>query len=267
MLGSVVCRFEHFESDWYQRWAPEICGERTPDQQRYHRKPWEFASVAQTLFERGKLVEGMRGLGFAVGTEPMSSFFASRGIDVVATDLDARAGIAKVWRRTGQHGDSRDDLLIPRLVDRERFDRHVRFEFADMNGPWKWPEGSFDFIWSCCAFEHLGSLENGLDFVRRSARLLKPGGVAAHTTEYNVSSNDRTVRRGGGVLYRRRDIEELDRRLRIDTRCLAEMDFRAGEHEYDRLYDLQPSNRHGRQHVKLLIDGYVSTSMLITVVN
>ena len=43
--------------------------------------------------------------------------------------------------------------------------------------------GSFDFIWSSCSFEHLGSLGEGERFVLEALRFLKPGGVAVHTTE------------------------------------------------------------------------------------
>ena len=46
------------------------------------------AGIAQALYERGKLKPGSRGLGFAVGKEPLSDLFASFGCDVVATDLE-----------------------------------------------------------------------------------------------------------------------------------------------------------------------------------
>jgi Methyltransferase domain len=240
---------------------------QTPERPRYDRKPWEFAAVAQTLYERGKLVPGAIGLGFAVGTEPLPSLFASLGVRVVATDLDSSAATSKIWRRTQQHGDSRDALLHENLVDRETFERQVEFAFADMNGAWPWEPGSFDFVWSCCAFEHTGSLERGIDFVLRSSRLLKPGGLGVHTTEFNCSSNEKTVSRGPGVIYRQRDIEALDHRLRREGRALAKPDFWPGDDEHDRIYDTPPYFTSGKQHVKLEIDGYVSTSMLVTVVN
>lgn len=88
-----------------------------------------------------------------------------------------------------------------------------------------------------------------------------------HTTEFNCSSNDATVKRGPGVIYRQRDIEELDHRLRREGRALAQPDFWPGEGEYDRIYDTPPYFTSGKQHVKLEIDGFISTSMLVTVVN
>ena len=267
MLGSLVCRQEHFESAWYRDWISRLKWTPKPGNPHYDRKPWEFAAVAATLHERGKLVPGATGLGFIVGTEPLPSLFASFGVRVVATDLDASKATSRIWRRTQQHGDSREALFREDLVDREAFERHVAFSTADMNGAWAWEPASFDFVWSCCAFEHTGSLERGIDFVLRSSRLLKPGGVGVHTTEFNCSSNDKTVTRGAGVIYRQRDIEELDRRLRREGRALAKPDFWAGDGEYDRLYDTPPYFTSGKQHVKLEIDGYISTSMLVTVVN
>ena len=72
----------------------------------------------------------------------------------------------------------------------------------------------YDFTWSSYALEHLGSLRRGLQFFEQQLECLGPGGVAAHTTEFNISSRLRTVRVGPNVAYRRRDIERLVRRMR-----------------------------------------------------
>jgi SAM-dependent methyltransferase len=265
MLGSIVCRQEQFEEPWYREWETRMGLNPKPGDPVLNRKPWEFAAVAQTLRERGMLEPGKRGLGFAVGTEPLPSLFASFGVEVVATDLQPRSRTARIWRRSNQHGDCAQALFKPDLIEQAAFDQRVCFMFVDMNGRWPWKDGSFDFVWSCCAFEHLGSLAAGLRFVERAAKLLRPGGVAAHTTEYNCSSNEGTVEKGPGVIYRRRDIERLDHRLRSGGRCLACPDFWVGDGEHDRRFDIPPYFSGGRQHVKLEIDGYVATSMLVTV--
>ena len=54
-------------------------------------------------------------------------------------------------------------------------------------------------------FEHIGDLEAGLSFVLASTALLRPGGFAIHTTEFNVSSDEATLSDGGNVIYRRQD--------------------------------------------------------------
>lgn len=267
MLNSQVCRFEHFTEDWYRRWERELRLDDERRAPRWHRKVWEYCAVLETLDERGLLRPGVKALGFAVGREPIPALLAAYGVDVTATDQAPRRKSARIWARSGEHAAGKEALFRPELVARADFDARVTFRHADMNGRWEWPDGSFDAVWSCCALEHLGGLEHGWRFVERSARLLKPGGIAVHTTEYNVSSNDRTVRRGPGVIYRRRDVEELDGRLRREGRALAEMDFRAGTHEFDRLFDRPPYEKTlGRQHVKLFLDGYVVTSALLVVV-
>jgi hypothetical protein len=108
-------------------------------------------------------------------------------------------------------------------------------------------------VWSSCALEHLGSLEEGINFVVNSSRLLKSGGIGVHTTEFNVASNNSTLTGGPNVIYRKRDIEELDYILRKQGMCLEEMDFRAGITPDDRQYDVPPYYVQGRQHIKLLL--------------
>jgi hypothetical protein len=71
----------------------------------------------------------------------------------------------------------------------------------------------FDFCWSTCSFEHLGSLEHGLRFVENSIGTLKVGGIAVHTTEFNLSSDADTLESPNLSVYRRRDIEKLVKAL------------------------------------------------------
>src|SRR5918998_283444 len=201
MLTSSVCRRAHFEEGWLDRWS-RMFGYPDPLGQPHgsHRKVWEWCAIAQCLAERGMLRPGRLGLGFAVGTEPLAAAFAARGAVVLATDL-ALADSHEGWTATGQHAASKEALWHSDLVDRAGFERRVVFADADM----RTLEGLlpiWDFAWSSCALEHLGSLEAGWDFVVSSARLLRPGGVAAHTTEFNVSSGRDTIEaRPGGPLH------------------------------------------------------------------
>ena len=267
MLTSFVCCHAHFHTDWYARWAAALRLPKLPHEDAqgvYLRKAWEYAAIAQALDERGLLSPGRRGVGFAVGREPLASAFAARGVEVVATDLGVGASDPG-WGATGQHAASVEAIFKPDIVDRAAFDRHVRFQPADMRAIAGLAPESFDFVWSSCAMEHLGTLAAGQRFVAEAMKLLKPGGVAVHTTEYNVSSNAGTVGRGGNVLYRRRDVEALGDALRLLGGALHTVDFDAGTHQYDIDYDYVPFLEHGRQHIKLLLDGYVSTSMLLIV--
>ncbi len=269
MLSSMVCRYDHFLTDWYREWAAVLplahYGiDPPPIPQRPHRKAWEWCAIAQTLLERAMLEPGRKGCGFAVGTEPLPAAFAHRGVEILATD-QAMTEEAAAWVTTGQHAASLESLFRPELIDRETFDARVRFRPADMRElalPWA---EQFDFVWSSCSIEHLGSLADGLAFVVASTELLVSGGVAVHTTEFNVASNDATLEAGSSVIYRRRDIEALDQMLRAHRCGLASCDFYAGDHRFDLNFDIPPYGDASRQHIKLLLGGHIATSMLLII--
>jgi len=265
MLKSTVCRYEHFLSPWYRKWAEvmDLWPGLNPEGPVGNRKIWEWCAISQALDERGMLQSGKTALGFAVGTEPLPSVFASNRVAVLATDLMADK-VDQGWVATGQHSTSVNELHNPKIVEREKFERLVSFASADMNNIQS-ITGQYDFLWSSCAFEHLGSIELGLNFVCNAMSLLKPGGVAVHTTEYNVSSDDETITEGNSVIFRKKDIDLLDRRLR-KIRCgLEAVDWDCGTHEFDLNYDISPFFSTGRPHIKLELDGHVSTSFLVIV--
>ena len=263
MLGPAVCRYEHFLTGWYAKWAEELGFpvEVRPDRPMSYRKIWEFAAILEALDSRSVLEKGRHGLGFAVGREPLPSIMAARGVRVLATDLMAST-VDAGWIDSGQHAASREAVFVPHIVDRQVFEELVSFLPADMNDL-STLKGQYDFLWSSCAFEHLGSLEAGLDFVEKSMQLLKPGGYAVHTTEYNVSSNHDTIMSGTDCIYRRRDLDALDRRLRRIGCGLEAIDFDAGVHLFDLDYDRPPYWEKGRVHIKLESNGYICTSLLV----
>jgi hypothetical protein len=263
VLCPTVCRYEHFLTDWYAKWAGMLGFpiEVSPDNPQGYRKVWEWAAILETLEQRGLLTPDTRALGFAVGLEPLPSIFASRGVMVTATDLMAEQ-VDPAWIATAQHASSLDSLFHDGLVDRPTFDNLVSFSPADMKDL-SGMTGEYDFLWSSCAFEHLGTLDDGLSFVENAMSLLKPGGYAIHTTELNVASNEDTVFEGTSCIYRRRDLEELDHRLRRIGCGLEEIDYNPGAHPYDLLYDVPPYYQGGRVHIKLELDGHICTSVLL----
>src|SRR4249919_700494 len=181
----------------YHAICKQLCGPPV-----WHRKQWEWVFIIHHLQRAGVLRPGARGVGFGVGQESLPALFASYGCEVVATDAPQDEG---GWESTGQHSDSREALRAPWICEDAAFDRLVSHRPADMNAIPADLAG-FDFTWSSCAFEHLGTLQAGLDFVAESARRLNPGGIAVHTTEFNVASNEGTVCDGGAVIYRQRDL-------------------------------------------------------------
>jgi SAM-dependent methyltransferase len=225
---------------------------------QFHRKLWEWVFVLHHLEQQGMLKPDMRAVGFGVGQERMPSLFASRGVEVVATDAPPEIGRSSGWTATGQHSDSLKELYYSTLVSRDVFDVKVSHRFCDMNAISDDLTG-FDFTWSCCSFEHLGSLEAGMKFVINSVeKTLKPGGVAVHTTEFNLSSNDETIDKGHTVLYRARDMEELVSRLRDLGHEVQPFVVAPDSHFLDFHVDLPPYA--DAPHLKIKFGRHVTTS-------
>jgi len=251
-LRSCVCSQAMLESDEFQRWVERMKGRRG----WMHRKLWEWCYIAQVLSERDLLRSGRRGLGFAVGQEPLSALFASCGCDVVATDLATEKVNKEVWIDTNQHAAELKELNEAQICPDDIFGQRVSFRFVDMNQIDDDLEG-FDFLWSSCSFEHLGTLELGKQFIYNTMRCLKPGGIAVHTTEYNLSSNIETVEKGQDVIYRRRDLEEIAEHLRAGGNSI-DLDFTLGTGPFDLHVDVSPYKQEA--HLRLELWGYTCTS-------
>lgn len=87
--------------------------------------------MAQALFERGMPAPGRRGLGFAVGQEPLTMLFADAGADIVATDLDTEEARKDDWVDTAQHADL-DKLNLRGLCDPEKLKQPLTSRPVDM---------------------------------------------------------------------------------------------------------------------------------------
>ena len=262
-LRSKASTQADMESDWVAHWCSEL---HTPV--LFHRKLWELAYVLQALHENGLLRKGARGLGFGCGEEPLPSYLAARGVEVTVTDLPADDAQAAGWARTGQHAASLDKAFRPYLVDRTRFEERVTLEVADMNAIPPHLRG-YDFCWSICALEHLGSIAHGLGFIEDALETLKPGGLAVHTTEFNIAPDGPTIDNWPSVLFQRRHFEDVAGRLRTRGHEVAELAFDIGDRPMDRFIDLPPWGHdmpevwhawHGDgAHLKVAVDGFVST--------
>jgi 2-polyprenyl-3-methyl-5-hydroxy-6-metoxy-1,4-benzoquinol methylase len=250
---SELCKAKVYAAEWYKRWCTEI-GE-TPN---FHRKQWEFVFILQSMWERGCIVQKNRGLVFAVGTEPLPSVLAKYGCSITATDIFQEKGIEMGWTHGNQLCFGLDSLNTRKLCDDEVFKKSVQYRPVDMNDI---PDDltDYDFNWSSCSFEHLGSLEKGFQFLKNQLKTLKPGGWAVHTTEFNVSSNDQTMEQPRTVIYRQRDIEYIVNELRQDGHFVEELDFSMGGLPEDYMVDVQPHEQ--KVHLKLQIDEYVATSI------
>ncbi len=254
---SQACTQAQMTDPAYTYWCGQI-----GEQPRMHRKQWEFCYILQVLARYGMLAPGLRGLGFGVGGEPLAALFASRGASVLGTDLEPQRAAEEGWVHTAQHASGKQALNDRGLCDSATFDAQVDFRFMDMNAIDADLTGAFDFCWSACALEHLGSIRHGLDFIERSVDCLKPGGLAVHTTEFNCESDDATLDDAATVLFRKRDFLELANRL-VAKGCHLAFNFELGEQPLDKHIDVAPYSVDN--HLKLRIDEWVTTSFGIVV--
>ncbi len=248
-----LCKAQDFHKEWYRRWCNEM--KETP---RFHRKQWEYVYNMQALWERNCIREGSRGLVFAVGSEPGPSIFANHGCTILATDIFAEQGMEKGWDNNGQLCFGLESLNTRQLCEENLFRKKVSYQPLDMNHI---PDdlGGFDFNWSSCSFEHLGSIEKGLVFLKNQLTTLKPGGWAVHTTEFNISSNDETQDLNDTVIFRQRDIDRVIGELRADGHFVEETDYSIGGLPEDFMVDFTPHRQ--EVHVKLQVGRFVVTSL------
>lgn len=251
-LMSQLCTAEQFSEPHYGRLCSAIAQSPT-----FHRKQWEYVYILRALEQFGLLAPGVSGLGFGCGREPLVALMARDGVSVLATDIAPQVAGDSNWGSR-----SAMDLFYGGICTEEKYQRQVEFRDVDMNAmP---PDlGRHDFLWSCCALEHLGSLAAGTEFIVRAMQFLKPGGIAIHTTEYNVSSDGDTLESPGLSLYRKRDMQALQERLQDDGCAVLPLNFHAGVQPQDQHIDLPPYEQ--KVHLKLQIQQYVVTSLGLVV--
>jgi hypothetical protein len=247
---SQLCTFEQFLSPEYERIVKDLDAVS-----RFHRKQWEFVYIIRCLEKSNILKEGSRGLVFGVGRERLPSYFASMDCIITATDLSSLNG-PNNWQNTNQHCSCKKDLFHKALISEDKFEKNVSFEEVDMNNVPKHLI-DYDFCWSSCALEHIGGLESGFNFIKNSLNCLKPGGIAVHTTEFNLSSNINTFESEGSSVYRKKDIENFAEEMFEEGHELY-LNFNIGESIRNFGVDEDRSNKDF--HLKLKIQDFISTS-------
>ncbi len=227
----------------------------------YNRKVWEWGLIAEAVSASGLMSAGRSALGFGVGNEPLPALFASHGMSVLATDQSLST--ADQWATSGQLLQGLQGLFRPHLVADTELSRLVSTREVDMN---EIPAdiGLFDVVWSSCAIEHLGSPGRGLDFVLETCALLKPGGIAVHTTELELTPKAETADYGHCAVYRIQDLQDLEKRVR-DAGYDVRLNFHvAMETPADRWISLLGTFSEKAlpepAHLKLVIGDSVSTS-------
>lgn len=262
--GSALCTQASIESPQLRRWAKELSPAwdvAGADDAPLHRKVWEWTYIAEVLDQRELLSEGRAGLGFGVGRDPLAAAFAARGCRVTATDAPSELAGAAGWIDTGQYGGSVSHLNEHGLCEPAAFGSRVAWRTVDMNDI-PLDLAGYDFTWSACAFEHLGSIDLSLAFLVDQMACLRPGGTAVHTTEFNVYSDGPTIERGPTVLLRGRDLGWVAAQLSVMPGVHISLDLHLGDGDADRWVDVQPWRG---PHLKVRYGDHVTTSLAVVI--
>jgi hypothetical protein len=231
-LKSKVCTQSDLESQWCRYWIYNL---HLPIS--FNRKNWEYAFVLQALYENNMLNINKYGLGFACGQEIIPSFLASKGCTVVASD---KPEDTTGWSKTSEYTSSIDSLYFSEIVDKNIFLDKISLQYIDMNNLNPSLYNKFDFCWSICALEHLGSINHGLEFLTNSVKLLKPGGVSVHTTEFNYLNTPHNLETESCVIFNRDHFLSLKSQLLNNGYLISDFCFDSGVKFYDKYIDLPP---------------------------
>lgn len=246
--GSRALRMEDFSSLWFDL----RCGFLGFDKSS-HRKKWEFAFVSDVISHYECSREGhLSAIGFGVGSEPIPAWLASRNIKVIATDLPSEE-----WAASGQNSDSLTQLYRPSIIPNDVLSSWCEFLPLDMNSIPSHLHGIFDISWSCGSLEHIGGIEKGKQFILNQMKCLRPGGIAIHTTEFNLTSDYYTLHLPNLCVFRGLDFVDIERRLRAQGDELIGLDLTKP--------DLTPTPGDSDTHPALSIGGYTITSFVLII--
>jgi hypothetical protein len=218
------------ESKAFLLWMEKL---KQPLQLHYHRKRWEWYYICQRLLSFDMLRKGIRGLGFGVGTEPLGALFASCGVQVTMTDIDPGPDEWEAWVKTKQHCNGDLAMLnASGICSPEDWKANATFEYADMRNIPTFALKDFNFCWSANSLDHLGSIGNGWMFVFDSLRTLVNGGLAIHTTEFNLQNGDtHDIERTS--FFQQKHVVSLVNGLREAGHRVLPLDLHPGCDEYD----------------------------------
>jgi len=143
------------------------------------RKHWETAMTVRALRDHGALRPDAELLGVGAGREDAVYHLAGLSRRVFATDLYLSPG---EW----SYFASPLMLVAPERLARLPFPRE-RLVVQHMDGRWlRYPDASFDAVFSGSSIEHFGPLAEVAAAAYEMGRVLKPGGVLSLSTELRV---------------------------------------------------------------------------------
>lgn len=149
------------------------------DKSLLNRKTWEMAMALLSFDKLGLLDGDKEFLGIGVAREDIISILSNHARRVFATDIYLSPETWGEWH-------SPDMLIDPRPYFSNTLN-WKRVVFQHVNGKeLPYEDESLDGVFSCSSIEHFGDESDIRRSVEEICRVLKPGGVAAISTEYRI---------------------------------------------------------------------------------
>ncbi len=145
-----------------------------------NRKTWEIGMALISLDKTNAIDENSEVLGIGVAKEQTISVLSNKAKRVFATDIYLEPGTWHEWYE--------NDLLVnpKKYMDSNYNNRRVVWQHVD-GRDLPYEDNSFDAIFSCSSLEHFGDADEVRRSIEEACRVLKPGGIAAISTEYKIS--------------------------------------------------------------------------------
>jgi len=166
---------------YFPHYSNKVLGDNL-NSQFCNRKAWEIF-MAIYSFDRFKLLgKDKEFLGIGAAKEETISILSQHVKRVFATDIYLDQGVWSEWH-------DRQMLINPRSqMDSNYYHQRVVWQHVD-GRELPYEDNSFDGIFSCSSIEHFGNEEEIRQALEEAHRVLKPGGVAAISSEYKIEGD------------------------------------------------------------------------------
>lgn len=188
-------------ADWLDSELHKVIVKNLRMKPRLHRKQWEFAIIFRALKEAGVLNENSEGIAFGAGQEVLIYSIMEQVKKLTATDL---------YQSNAEWHGTKTDNPKQYILERAPFavqEHKLEAHYMDMRKI-NYPDNTFDFSYSSCAFEHISDNDEGfIEHLQEVNRTLKEGGVYAMTTEFVYADN--TIPLKGSYFFELNHLLEL----------------------------------------------------------
>lgn len=145
-----------------------------------NRKTWEIAMAMYSFDKLGIINSKSEILGIGAAKEETISMLSNHVKRVFATDIYLDGG-------TWQHWYEKELLVDARPLMSHNYN-HKRVVWQHVDGrDLPYEDNSFDGIFSCSSLEHFGDESDIRKAIEEACRVLKPGGIAAISSEFKIS--------------------------------------------------------------------------------